>query len=422
VNSRRGATVGAGQRGDGVALRCDAHGRVLEVLHARDELAAAFPLERPFPLLLASSCQAKGLAFLEQLQQEGAAFDWELALTGEVAPFRFTGVRNDDQTLLIAGASGGDDAYTLLSEMMQINNEQLTALRSLHRHHPPPTRSPESDPPPTRPPESPQVQPVPPSEGDEALFDDLTRLTNELMAVQRQLAKSNAELEHLSAQKSHFGGLVAHDLRNPLGAIRSYSDFLLEDLRGELADDHVEFLTTINETAAVALKVVHGLLDLTAIETGQLCLEREPTDLAALLRRSVFIARTLASKRGLEVELSLPDALAPLELDGAKVGQVVDNLLGNAIKLAPEGSRVSVTLEARDAEVELRVADQGPGIPAEHLEHIFVPYARSAGRAGRRSLGLGLSIVRNIVEGHGGTVEVESELGVGSIFRVLLPR
>lgn len=408
---------------EGVALRCDVHGRVLAVLHARGELAAAFPLERPFPLLVAPSSQAKALSFLEELLREGAAFDWELGLPGVGSTaqlFRFTGVRDDADQLLVAGASGGDEAYTLLREMMLINNEQLQALRALSKS------SPAAQPAAARSGSSPAPRsgssPAPRSFDDEAAFDDLTRLTNELMAVQRQLAKSNAELERLSELKSHFVGLVAHDLRNPLGAIQSYSDFLLEDLRPELSEEHLEFLTTIHETAEGALKVVHGLLDLTAIESGQLNLERTSTDLAALLRRSVSIARTLAAKRQIEIATTLPGEPVEVELDGPKVGQVIDNLLGNALKLAPEGSRVDLSLLLGDDELVITVADQGPGIPAEHLDKIFEPYQRSAGLAGRRSLGLGLSIVRSIVEGHGGSVGVESEVGVGSTFRVLLPR
>lgn len=257
------------------------------------------------------------------------------------------------------------------------------------------------------------------------LYAELSRLNNELATAQRELARSNAELVRLNEQKNQLLGIAAHDLRNPLGIILTYSGFLLDEAAGRLDREHAAFLHIIQRSSDFMLTLVNDLLDVAKIEAGRLDLDRRPVDLAALVERNVALNRTLAGKKGIRVLFATAGDLPRLPLDGVRIEQVLNNLIGNAVKFSPPGTTVEVRLEpAGDGRVCLAVRDQGEGVPAEALDRIFRPFERghAAGTGGEKGAGLGLAIVKKIVEGHGGEIRVESggERG-GSTFSILLP-
>jgi len=260
------------------------------------------------------------------------------------------------------------------------------------------------------------------AERDSALYDELSRLNNELVAMQRELAKKNVELEQLNALKNQFLGIAAHDLRNPLSVIMSYSEFLKEDAGAVLNDEQREFLDIIRASSRFMLNLVNNLLDVAQIEAGQLRLDLQPLDLVALIRHNIMLNRVLAAKKQIEIEL-MDEPLPLLLLDASKIEQVLNNLLSNAIKFSPPRTTIRVRVARADDQILLAVQDQGPGIPPNELDKLFKPFQRTSVKstAGEKGTGLGLSIVKKIVEGHHGKIWVESQVGQGTTFFVALP-
>jgi signal transduction histidine kinase len=259
---------------------------------------------------------------------------------------------------------------------------------------------------------------------DNLQYDEFSRLNNELATSQRELARRNAELARLNEQKNQFLGIAAHDLRNPLGVILIYSQFLIDEVSGRLEPEQMKFVETIRSSSEFMLNLVENLLDLAQIEAGRLDLDLSSIDLGELLERNVSLNRVLAQKKSIDVLLSYEPGLPTLRLDAAKIEQVLNNLIGNAVKFSPRGSTVEVRAEDRGDCVALWVRDQGPGVPADELDRLFRPFERTRVRpsGGEKSTGLGLAIVKKMVEGHGGKIQVESAPGEGATFHVILPK
>jgi two-component system phosphate regulon sensor histidine kinase PhoR len=220
--------------------------------------------------------------------------------------------------------------------------------------------------------------------------------------------------------KDEFVASVSHELRTPLTSISGYAHILLD--RDDLPPEVVSQLEVIERNSQRLGRLVADLLHTAQAEEGPMHVVRAATDLAAVVRDCAEAARPAADGAGLTLELDVPDTLV-LNLDAARMAQVVDNLLSNAIKYSVSGGRVRVTLGIDANRVELAVADEGIGIAAADRDRLFAKFFRTR-QAEERSIqgvGLGLSITKSIVESHGGRIEVESELGVGTEFRVRIP-
>ncbi|MFP4657932.1 MAG: ATP-binding protein, partial [Desulfonatronovibrionaceae bacterium] len=242
------------------------------------------------------------------------------------------------------------------------------------------------------------------------------------MEFRRELEKKNRKLEELNASKDRFLGMAAHDLRSPLGGIKSFSDMLLEGMAGELNQEQREYMQLISTSSAGLLNLVNDLLDINAIARGRLELNIKPADLKGLISQSIHKQNLLARKKGISVTGDLED-IPKARLDPERINQVLDNLLSNAIKFSPQGSTVRVFLAADGGDVLIRVADNGPGIPAEEQKSLFSEFHRGrvAPTGNESSTGLGLAIVKRIVEVHGGSIHIESSPGTGAEFIVRLP-
>lgn len=258
---------------------------------------------------------------------------------------------------------------------------------------------------------------------DEPLFDEFTRLNNELASAQRELARKNAALVALNEEKNRLLGMAAHDLRNPLGVIMSYAKFLDRMAGAKLDAKERQFVAQIGKSSQFMLRLLEDLLDVSQIESGRLNLAKAPTDLAALVKNNIELNRVLAGAKDIAIELALPEALPPVDIDATKIEQVLNNLVSNALKYSHPGTRVRVSLEAAQGAAVLSVRDQGQGIPADELSKLFQAFSKTTVKstAGEKSTGLGLAITRRIVEGHGGRIGVESRVGEGSTFSVSLP-
>ena len=258
---------------------------------------------------------------------------------------------------------------------------------------------------------------------EELVLNELTIVNNELANLQRELAKRNFELVRLNEEKNLLVGMAAHDLRTPLGVIMMYSEFLKEVAADTLSDEHRQFLTVITERSKAMLRMVEDLLDVAAIDAGRLRLERGPTDLEAIVRRSVELNNALAARKGIAVEFASPGLPVMAHIDGGKIEQVLNNLISNAIKFSHSDSTVRVMIAEQDGNRAVHVVDEGQGIPAGDLSKLFTPFSTASVRstAGETCTGLGLAIVRRLVEGHGGTISVASKVGVGSTFTFTVP-
>jgi len=241
--------------------------------------------------------------------------------------------------------------------------------------------------------------------------------------AQVELGHKNAELTALNEQKNQLLGMAVHDLRNPLSVIITYCDFLLGGSSGSLSPDQQRFLSAMKRSSEFMLNFVTDLLDVAGLESGKVRLKLESTNLAELAEQNIGVNRVLAERKGVELRFEHPSDLSPVMLDRAKIEQVLNSLIGNAVKYSPPGTHSTVSLDRNNGHVEIAVADQGPGIPALELDRLFRPFDRTSvrGSKGEKDAGLGLAIVKRIVESHHGTIRVESAVGQGTTFRVDLP-
>jgi CheY-like chemotaxis protein len=170
--------------------------------------------------------------------------------------------------------------------------------------------------------------------------------------------------------------------------------------------------------------LITDILDVASIESGSLRLDRKPQPLAPLVRRAAGINAVLSSRKGIAIDVELDEGDAHCLIDARKIDQVLNNLLGNAVKFSHAGTRIRISMATDESRVTVSVEDQGQGIPEGELDRIFTPFEKGSSRttAGEPSTGLGLSIVKRIVTGHGGTIQVKSTVGVGSTFSFTLPR
>lgn len=246
---------------------------------------------------------------------------------------------------------------------------------------------------------------------------------NELTNLSRAMQKKNVELKNLNMLKNQFLGMAAHDLRNPIGVIQSYSDFLLEDIRESLSPEHLEFLSAIYDSSKFMLSLLDDLLDIAKIEAGKLELELQPTDMIDLIKQQVTLNRLIAAKKSIHIQVHHYEELPLIQLDRLKMIQVLNNLISNAIKYSPPQTTVTVNIFKSGEHATVAVEDRGPGIPETDRQKLFMPFSRTSVKApeGEKSTGLGLAIVRRIILGHTGKLWVESDVGKGSTFYFSLP-
>jgi signal transduction histidine kinase/CheY-like chemotaxis protein len=250
----------------------------------------------------------------------------------------------------------------------------------------------------------------------------------EAMLVERE--DLIAGLRAASAAKSDFLAAMSHELRTPLNAIIGFSELLREG--GEDAADPptvASYAEHIHGSGLHLLELVNDVLDLARVEAGRLDLKLSDVQLDALVRQTVDAVRPLAAEKGHAFDLRLEPV--SIEADASRVRQIVLNLLSNAIKFTPDGGAIGLSLEARaDGAAILRVRDNGRGIAVSDLDRIFEAFQQADGADGvgaartpghHEGTGLGLALTRQLVDAHGGTVSVQSELGAGSVFTVVLP-
>lgn len=254
--------------------------------------------------------------------------------------------------------------------------------------------------------------------------DLLAEQGQQLATINSELVQSNRELEEANRYKSEFLSTISHELRTPLNSILGFSGMLLKGIEGPLNEGQEEDIQSINKSGKYLLSLVNDLLDLARIEAGELLLEKEEADLCALVIEAVELLKPDYSRKALAVSVDLPpEGEALIRVDRRRIEQVLINLLSNAVKFTEKGG-VRVQVSLADNHVQVDVRDSGIGIPSEEREHIFNSFkqARRQGEARPKGAGLGLSIARQLVELHGGTIWIHSDVGQGSTFSFKLPR
>jgi PAS domain S-box-containing protein len=257
--------------------------------------------------------------------------------------------------------------------------------------------------------------------GPLAIAIENARLYTEAQERAKELAAALAKLEELDCLKSEFIQNVSHELRTPISIILGYAELLNKGELGKLQPDQREPVAIIARRGWMLGKLVNDLATILAAEAGKI--ERVPVDLAGLGRTMLADFRMMAEKAELAISAEIMPGLPLVLGDPTHLRRVLDNLLGNALKFTPAGGVITVSLRQEGANVVLKVADTGIGIPPDKLGHVFDRFYQVDGSMRRRygGVGLGLALVKEIVEAHGGQVTVESELGQGSVFTVTLP-
>ena len=226
-------------------------------------------------------------------------------------------------------------------------------------------------------------------------------------------------LKELDRMKSDFVHTVSHDLRSPLTALLGYTELI--DRIGPLTEQQREFLQRIQASVQHITNLVNDLLDLERIEAG-FDTRREQVHIGSVLKYTLDTFETQAHAKNINLSMNVATDIIPLRANPIRIRQLLDNLVGNAIKYTPADGSVDINVASRDRQIIIQVADTGPGIPQNEQPRIFDKFYRASNvPEGTQGSGLGLAIVKSIVESHHGRIWVESTQGKGSSFFVVLP-
>ncbi|MDO8479108.1 MAG: GAF domain-containing protein [Candidatus Rokubacteria bacterium] len=254
-------------------------------------------------------------------------------------------------------------------------------------------------------------------------FADQAVIAIENVRLFTELDDKTRQLEVANRHKSEFLANMSHELRTPLNAVIGFSEVLIERMFGEVNPKQEEYLNDILSSGKHLLSLINDILDLSKIEAGRMELEAQAFDLPSALDNALTLIRERAARHSIRLEVHVDPAIGEVVADERKVKQVLLNLLSNAVKFTPEGGKIIVSATLIGEAVGVSVADTGVGIAAEDQETIFEEFRQVGDDYARKreGTGLGLALARRLVELHGGTLSVQSEVGKGSTFTFTIP-
>ncbi|NEQ97080.1 MAG: response regulator [Cyanothece sp. SIO2G6] len=274
----------------------------------------------------------------------------------------------------------------------------------------------------------------------EPIIQTIFRDISDRKQAEAMLQQTNAELMRATRLKDEFLANMSHELRTPLNAILGMTEGLQEGVFGAISPKQTKALQTIEQAGQHLLQLITDILDVAKIEAGQMTLELVPTAIAPLCNTSLTFVKQQALKKQIQLDTRLPNDLPKVDLDERRIRQVLINLLNNAVKFTPAGGCITLAAHIGRNEafphsptpplshfspysLQISITDTGIGIPPEHLDRLFQPFVQIDGALNRQytGTGLGLALVKRIMELHQGTVTVNSEVGVGSCFTITLP-
>lgn len=343
------------EKGVRFSVFCDLDGKVTQVIKDDDHFLPQTVIGSLIFSIVVPSDLDKIINFFLELKSKSTAIGWEINIAtdcGAETFLFFGGVFNNQ--IGIAAATSKNGAQKLFNDFTRINNEQVNIIRTLSK-------------------ENERLM----SELDEtpvSFYEELSKLNNDLVNMQRELAKKNRELDELNKLKNQFLGMAAHDLRSPLGIIMGYSEFLHEETANIISDEHKNMLNQIMKSSEFMLNLLNNLLDVSAIESGNLNLNLAKTDVVNLIKRNVELNNTIASKKQIIIRFIQHTEIPLILIDSEKIEQALNNLISNAIKYSPQKTEVTVLVTKNPKDVTISVKDNGQGIPEHEIEKLFKPF------------------------------------------------
>jgi signal transduction histidine kinase len=251
-----------------------------------------------------------------------------------------------------------------------------------------------------------------------------SRVANALRENEGRLVQARDEAERANRAKSEFLANMSHELRTPLNAVIGFSGIMRQQAYGPLSDKYVEYSRLIEDSGSHLLSIINGILDLSRADANRLTLREDAFDICDAASLCENIIRPMAEKNTVTLLLDVEEHLPALFADPTKVQQIILNLLSNAVKFTPAGGEVRLAIFSRDTgELELQIRDSGIGIPADKLELALTPFGQVDSSLSRKydGVGLGLPLTKRLVELHGGTMQIESEVDRGTVVTVAFP-
>ncbi|SFM50820.1 PAS domain-containing sensor histidine kinase [Methanolobus profundi] len=238
-----------------------------------------------------------------------------------------------------------------------------------------------------------------------------------------ELNKARIKAETASNTKSEFLATMSHELRTPLNSIIGFSDVMLSGMAGNVSDQQEKYLKNIAVSGKHLLELINNILDLSKSEAGKMELEPDQFKVDAVINEVLGVMSPIATKKKVELKVENTDPMIIINADKLRFKQIIYNLMSNAVKFTPEGGSVRVLIKAYEDLIRIEVADTGIGVSEEDMHLLFEPFKQIDHRIERRyeGTGLGLALVKNFVELHGGKIWVESKVGEGSTFIFEIP-